>query len=183
MRQQRWNDIHACGLEQHGFVTTADLRQLGLPKTYAAKIAHRGVLEPVARGLYRVPQIPVTRLTPYMEAVMWVGAGAALSHDAVLSMHELAGANPRVLRVTTPRRVRKSDPPAGIKIVQRALAAGDLTVHEGIPCTTVARALRDCVGLIMTTRLVEAAHEARDQGLVRRSEAAALIEELETADG
>lgn len=183
MPGQRWNEIYDRAQDQHGFVTTADLVEMGFPKTYAAKIASRGVLEKVARGLYRVPQIPVTSLTPFMEAVLWVGEGAAVSHDAVLSMHELAFANPRVLRVTTSRRVSKVGPPVPVEIVRRRLAADELTEHEGIPSTTVARALRDCRGLIMTSRLVEAAHEARDQGLVRRREIDDLLRDLEAVDG
>lgn len=183
MPGQRWNEIYDRALQQHGFVRTADLVEMGFPKSYAAKIASRGVLDKVARGLYRVPQIPVTTLTPFMEAVLWVGEGSAVSHDAVLSMHELAFANPRVLRVTTPRRVSKADPPAPVEVVRRRLASEELTAHEGIPCTTVPRALRDCRGLIMASRLVEAANEARDRGLVRRREMAALLRDLETIDG
>ncbi len=183
MPGRRWNEIHDRALQQHGFITTAGLVEMGFPKTYAAKLADRGVLEKVARGLYRVPQVPVTPLASFMEAVLWVGEGAAVSHDAVLSMHELAFANPRVLRVTTPRRVSKADPPLPIEIVRRRLPTGELTAHEGVPCTTVARALRDCRGLIMTSRLIEAANEARDRGLVRRREMAALLRDLEDVDG
>lgn len=168
---------------QHGYVTSRDAADLGLRKAYLGEQHAAGTLEKVAYGLYRFPQIPVTRLTPFMEAVLWVGEDAVLSHDAVLSMYELAHANPRTLRVSTPRRVRRSDPPTSVEIVRRELDPAEVTEHEGIPCTTVARALRDSRGLVMTSRLVEAAHEARDQGLVRRRDMDALVADLEASDG
>lgn len=183
MPHRRWEQLLAKAMDQHGFVTSRDAAVLGLPDTYLGTMKSRGAIEQVARGLYRFPQVPVTELTSYMEAVLWVGEDAVLSHDAVLSMHGLAEANPRVLRVTTPRRVRKHDPPLPVEIIRRELPADDRTSHEGIPSTTVARALRDCRGLIMRSRLIDAANEARAQGLVRRRELQSLLADLEVADG
>ncbi len=183
MPHRRWEQLLARAMDQHGFVTSRDTAALGLPDTYLGTMRSRGLIEPVARGLYRFPQVPVTELTAYMEAVLWVGQDAALSHDAVLSMHGLAEANPRILRVTTPRRVRRHDPPLPVEIVRRELPAADLTSHEGIPSTTVARALRDCRGLIMRSRLIDAANEARALGLVRRQQFESLLADLEAAHG
>lgn len=176
--QDRWGQLFAVAVEQHGLVTTVDARELGLAHTYLGTMHARGSLERSARGVYRFPELPVTRLTVLMEAVLWVGRDAVLSHDAVLSLHELASANPRVIRVTTPWRVRRSDPPTAVEVVRRRLPPSDVTVHEGIPTTTVARALRDCRGLVMPHRLVEAAHEAHARGLVRRGELPVLLADL-----
>jgi predicted transcriptional regulator of viral defense system len=176
--RDRWGQLFAVAVEQHGLVSSLDARALGLADSYLGTMHARGSLERSARGVYRFPELPVTRLTALMEAVLWVGRDAVLSHDAVLSLHELASANPRVMRVTTPWRVRRSDPPTAIEVVRRRLAASDVTVHEGIPTTTVARALRDCRGLVMPHRLVEAAHEAHARGLVRRGELPALLADL-----
>ncbi len=183
MPGKHWDELFAVAMQQYGYVTSRDARRLGLRPSYLGELHKRGTVEPVARGLYRFPQIPVTELTPYMEAVLWVGQDAALSHDAVLSMHGLAQVNPRVLRVSTPRRVRKLDPPLPVEILRRKLPAEDLTTYEGIPSTTVARALRDCRGLVMQTRLLDAASEARALGLVRRRDLGALLSDLEHPDG
>lgn len=179
----RWEQLLEVANGQHGFVTTRDAVALGLPRSYLGKMKARGVIEGVSYGLYRFPQVPVTEHTHFMEAVLWVGEGAVLSHDAVLSLHGLANANPSVIRVSTPRRVRRSDPPAAIRVIRRILPEADRTVYEGIPSTTVARALLDCRGLIMRSRLVEAANAASAEGLVRRRELTDLLEQLERADG
>jgi len=179
----RWDQLFEVAVNQHGFVTTRDAVSLGLPRSYLGKMKARGAIEGVSYGLYRFPQVPVTEYTPFMEAVLWVGQDAVLSHDAVLSLFGLANANPNVIRVSTPRRVRRSDPPAAIEIIRRTLPDADQTVYEAIPSTTVARALLDCRGLVMQSRLVEAAHEAVVEGLVRRRDIAGLLEQLEHADG
>jgi len=118
-----------------------------------------------------------------MEAVLWVGEDAVLSHDAVLSLHGLANANPSLIRVSTPRRVRRSDPPVAVEIIRRTVPDGDLTRYEGIPSTTVARALLDSRELIMRSRLVDAAHQARAEGLVRRRRFDDVLAQLEQAHG
>jgi hypothetical protein len=61
--------------------------------------------------------------------------------------------------------------PATIEIVRCHDRPDDLTVYEGIPATTVARALLDAREIVMTERLAEAAREARERGLLRRCEA------------
>jgi hypothetical protein len=43
---------------------------------------------------------------------------------------------------------------------------------------TVAEAIRDCGGLLMPERLIDAVTEAAQTGLIRKAEANRLIEEL-----
>ncbi len=183
MPGRRWEQLLEIAMDQHGFVATRDAVELGLPSSYLGKIKARGTVERVAHGLYRFPQVPVTEYAPFMEAVLWVGEDAVLSHDAVLSLHGLANANPSVIRVSTPRRVRKSDPPVAVKIIRRSVPDEDLTRYQGIPSTTVARALVDSRDLIMRSRLIEAAHEAHDEGFIRRSKFDQLLHELENPHG
>lgn len=157
-------------IEQYGYVTTRDAAHADVPAVELRKLAHRGFLEHTGRGLYRFPDIPVNERTEYMEAVLWAGRGAALSHDAVLALHDLGLANPSTIRVTIARRVRKTHPRRDITLIQAELPDEDLTTYEGIPSTTVARALLDARGLLMTSRLHDAATEARDQGLLLADE-------------
>jgi hypothetical protein len=44
---------------------------------------------------------------------------------------------------------------------------------------TIAEAIRDCRGLLMPERLVDAVNEAAQAGLIRKTEANRLVEELE----
>lgn len=168
-------------LDRYGYVTTADAEELGVPAVELRKLARRGMLDNVARGLYRFPDAPATARDAFMEAVLWVGRDAALSHDAVLALHGLASANPRTLRVVTPHRVRKTRPRPDVTILLDRLPATDLTVYSRIPSTRVARALKDCRGLIMTDRLLDAADEALRQGLLLPREHDEVIKAIRDA--
>lgn len=167
-------------LDRYGFVTTEDAVALGVPPVELRKITRRGGLQHVAYGLYRFDDVPATPNDQFMEAVLRVGPGAHLTGDAVLDLHGLGLVNPRQIRVGTPKRARPKLPHR-IKVVREALPPEDLTVYEGIPSATVARALRDCRTTIMGERLIDAVRDAERRGLVRRHEAAKLLSELGAA--
>ncbi len=167
-------------LDQYGYVTTRDADDLGVPAVELRKLHQRGGLEHVGRGLYRFEDIPPTARDGFMEAVLHVGEGALLAGDAVLALRELGFAHPRRVRVATPRRVRRRLPPF-IKVEQRDVPPAKRTTYEGIPAMTVAEAIRDCRGLLMPERLVDAVVEAVQAGLIRKSEATGLVEELESS--
>lgn len=183
MPGRRWNSVLEAATAQYGYVTNSDAMQTGANRYYLAHLAERGAVIRVAHGLYRIPSVPVTPFDPYMEAVMWVGEGAAVSHDSVLAMHGLAYVNPKTIRITTPSRVRKGDPPSDVEVITRSLDPPELTYFEGIPCTTIARALVDAQPYVRRDRLVEAAGQAREGGLLLRREYHAVVDTLEAAHG
>jgi len=178
MRKTYRRRLHERALDQYGYVTTRDAGDLGVPAVELRKLHHRGGLDHVGLGLYRFEDIPPTPKGEFMEAVLRVGEDAILAGDAVLALHDLGFANPRRIRIATPHRVRRRLPPF-IKVEQRAVPRAGQTTYEGIPAMTVAEAIRDCRGLLMPERLVEAAIEAAQAGLIRKAETNRLVEELE----
>lgn len=168
-------------LDQYGYVTTTDATRLGVPAVELRKLASRGLLDRTDRGLYRFPDAPTSPRDAFMEAVLWAGPDAVLAYDAVLALHDLALANPRTLRVVTPHRVRKSRSRDDVTIITAQLPESDRTAYFRIPSTTVARALIDSRNVIMTDRLLEAAEQARREGLVLAEEHAAVVRELTVA--
>lgn len=181
MRERYRTVLWDFAVARYGYVTTHEAAELGVPPVELRKLSARGFLEHVARGLYRTADLPTTELDHYMEAVLWAGTDAVLSHDAVLAVHDLAFANPRSIRVTTPHRVRKTDPRSDVIIVQDEVPDDQRTHYHGIPSTTVARALLDSQTLIMRSRLIEAAAQARQQGLVLADEYQQLTAALQDA--
>ena len=163
--------------EQYGYVTTRDAAAADIPAVELRKLAARGALTNVGYGVYRVADARPDERDQFAEALLLVGPDAYLTHDAVLALHHLALVNPRKLRVGTPHRTR-GHLPAYIEVLRRQLPPEDLTVYDGLRCTTVARALIDCRGLVMTERLREAAAEATKQGLLTRRERAAVMRAL-----
>jgi predicted transcriptional regulator of viral defense system len=178
IRQTYRRRLRERALDQYGYVTTQDADDLGVPPVELRKLHQRGGLDRVGQGLYRFEDIPPTPKDEYMEAVLRVGADAVLAGDAVLALHNLGLAHPRRIRVATPHRVRRRLPPF-IKVEQRQVPRTEQTTYEGIPAMTVAEAIRDCRGLLMPERLAEAAIEAAQAGLIRKTVAKRLVEELD----
>jgi len=162
--------LREIALDQYGYVTTADAIALGIPPIELRKLAHRGGLSNISRGLYRFDDIAPTNLDHFQEAVLWVGKGDAhLAGSAVLALHQLAQVNPAALTVNTAHRVRRR-PRADIVITHEPIAADDITTYFGIRSTTVARALRNCLTTVMRERLHIAITEARTEGLITVSD-------------
>lgn len=157
--------VREVALDQHGLVTTSDAAAAGVPPVELRKLAARGALERRGRGLYRFVGLPVTERDQFAEAVRLVGPDAYLMGDAVLALHGLALVNPRRIRVGTAHRVR-AQLPEFVEVVHRQLPEDVLTEYEGIPSTTVAQAVLDCRGKVMSSRLTDAARRARREGLV-----------------
>jgi predicted transcriptional regulator of viral defense system len=164
-------------LDQYGYVTPANAEAVGVPAIELRKIAQRGGLDHVGYGLYRFADIPITEFDTFMEAVLRSGPDAHLTHDAVLALHGLALVNPRRIRVGSPHRVRRTLPDS-IEVIREQIEPDDLTSYEGIPSTTVRRALLDSRDIVMIDRLVEATEEAGRRGLVPRDRLAALLDEI-----
>lgn len=153
--------------DNYGYVTTQMAAGAGVPAVELRKLAARGGLENVAYGLYQFDDMAGDEHAQLMEAVLTAGPEAHLVGETVLAMHGLGLVNPAKVHVGTPRRVRATLP-AHIDLVHDNLPAEDLTAYEGIPSTTVARALIDCAPTMMRDRLLAAVEQANQQGLLRR---------------
>jgi predicted transcriptional regulator of viral defense system len=157
--------VREIALDQYGYITTRAAADAGVPAVELRKLAARGALTNVAYGLYRLADAHPTEYDQFAEALLRVGDGAYLRGDAVLAMHHLALVNPRRIRVGVPRRVR-AVLPEFVDLREDDMPEEDLTDYEGLRATTVARALLDCRGQVMTERLLDAAKQAKAEGLL-----------------
>lgn len=176
--------LREVALRQHGYFTADDAARLSISRDALKSLIRSGGIASTSRGVYRFDpaDIPRSGLDGYMEAVLAVGPGAFLYADAVLAFHDLGLVNPSRIRVGTPRRVRRTLS-STIEVVRVHVPPEDLEIQEGIPCTTVARALTDCIGTVMSDRLVAAAEEAAERGLLRRKERERVLATLRGPGG
>ncbi|MFZ2503162.1 MAG: type IV toxin-antitoxin system AbiEi family antitoxin domain-containing protein [Nocardioides sp.] len=170
--------VREIALGEYGFITTKDAGAAGVPAVELRKLTARGALVHVAYGIYRVPDAPGSPFDQFAEALLRAGDGAYLRGDSVLALFGLADVNPRKIRVVAPKRTR-AKMPAIMEVT--ALPRGEapnLTRYEGLLAMRVADAILDCRGRIERDRLLEAARDARKEGLVTRAEYAKLQREL-----
>jgi len=156
--------VRELALDQYGYVTTQDAADAGVPPVELPKLAARGRLVNVAYGVYRVTDIPITEYDQFAEALLRVGEGAFLHGESVLALFGLADVNPRSIKVAVPRRARPNLPPF-VQLTQ-VTGAPTTTTYRGLAAQPVADAILECRGQIETEQLVDAARQARSEGLL-----------------
>jgi predicted transcriptional regulator of viral defense system len=150
-----YNLLAEHALDRHGYVTASDARELGVDPHRLVEMARRGTVERVGRGVYRMAVTAPTGVEQLVEATLWPRATAAnggdvpsgvLSHETALDLHDLGDFNPARIHVTVPAGYRvnpRRRKPAVYELHWRDLAAGDVTLYEGVPVVTPYRAVLD----------------------------------------
>ncbi|WP_129656902.1 type IV toxin-antitoxin system AbiEi family antitoxin domain-containing protein [Rothia halotolerans] len=160
--------VREIALDHYGYVTTKEAAEAGVPAVELPKLAARGGLENVAYGLYRVPDVPVSAYDQFAEALLRAGEGAYLHGESVLALFALADVNPRRITVAVRRRTRPKLP-AFLELTQ-VKGEAHTTFYEGLESQPVAEAILECRGRIEAERLLDAARQARDEGLLTTAE-------------
>lgn len=176
--------------EQHGLVTPADALAVGGTRMGMVALEHRGIIERLAHGVYRIPELAGDRLEQHQEALLRFPT-AVLSHDTALDLHELCDINPARIHVTVSRRLRiRKEVPAWLLIHRRNLDEGETTWHEGLAIVTPARAILDGIETNVGQRFVDEAIEAarrnnllrtRDEQTIEMALLNQRVRQLETA--
>jgi hypothetical protein len=101
--------------------------------------------------------VALSREGTFLAAVLEAGEGAALSHLAATELWEVRKYRAPIIDVAVPkrRRVRTST-----RIHRTTLHSGDVTIHKGIPVTTIARTLVDLTDVLTAHELANVIHEA-----------------------
>ena len=113
----------------------------------------------------------------YAEAVAFGGNGAMIYGESVLAMLNLAFANPPLIEVATPRRVRKKLPP-WVKIIHIGACAAMTESYRGIPCQPLRDAMRLCKNRILPERILVAIESAKDEGWLSSDDGEILKNEI-----
>jgi hypothetical protein len=140
---------------QHGVLTTA---QLGLSGSTIARRVQIGSLHRVHRGVYALGHCRLSEKGRYMAAVLAAGEGAALASLSAAVLWKAWRRAVTEIHVVAPRG-RKAQ--AGFRLrTTRHLDPRDVTTHDGIPVTTVARTLVDLTDVLTPPQLANVIHEA-----------------------
>jgi len=169
--------LHERAVDQHGYLTTRQARELGIEAQRLEKMKQRGLLEPVSRGVFRFRDVPAGPLDQYTAATLWpLEVPGILSHATALDLHELCDINPSHIHVTVPASFRTTrTPPTVLRLHREDLAEHEITWHEGLPIVTVYRAILGSIALAVGWNFIEQALDtARRQGRLTRPQIAAL---------
>lgn len=157
---------------QYGVVAGTQLITLGASPQQIKRWISAGRLHPIHRGVYAVSHRRLPLQGWWMAAVLFGGDGAALSHRCAGAHWSLISWGGRA-EITVPTRRRG---PAEIALHRRGLSADEVTVHEGIAVTTVARTLFDLATVLRPEQLLNAVNEAEERRLTSPLSLPATIE-------
>ncbi|MGO3152057.1 MAG: type IV toxin-antitoxin system AbiEi family antitoxin domain-containing protein [Galactobacter sp.] len=167
-------DLWELAGNRNGVVTVAEAEDAGVPAVEVRKLAARGALRGYGQGVYTHRDVPATRFTEPMVAVALAGEGAFLHRESVLDLLGLGQFNPPKVRVGTRRRVRRTLP-EWMELENRPdVPDKDLTDYEGIPATSVRRALEDMRDRMPPDRWGAVVDEAVRRDLIGELDVAAV---------
>lgn len=161
---------------QHGVVSLAQLRGVGLSDSGVRARVRTGRLHCVHRGVYAVGHPRLTRRGLWMAAVLAGGPGAVLSHRSAAALHDLRRSDRRTVDVSAPRGRSR----AGLDVHRSLVGDEDRACVDGIPCTSVARTLLDLAEAVDRAGLERAVDRAEQ---VRLLDVRAIEEVLARANG
>jgi predicted transcriptional regulator of viral defense system len=181
MPTTRFVELAEAAADQFGLVTLKDARQVGYEPKTIVKLAERGQLERVSRGVYRVPFVPGGELQAYMAAALWPqGVRGVLTHETALDLWDVSDVNPTKIHLTVPRAHRpQRDIPKAYVVHREDLDPAEVTAIEGVPVVKLGRAIRQCAEMRVGRDLLEqAARHGRGRGLLSAREHERLVGEL-----
>ena len=159
--------IAALAARQHGNITYAQLKRIGLTDASILYRVQVGRLFRIHTGVYSVGRPPVTAHEKAAAAVLACGPGAGLSHVPSLCLFGLLNPwPPPPFDVTAPRHRR----PKGIRTHRATgLTRRDFTIRFGIRTTTAARAILDSAPHLDESRLRRVINDGLRQPFLSRT--------------
>ena len=174
---KRERAIAELAARQHGVVSLAQLKALGLG---ASGVRHRvalGKLRRLHRGVYAIGLAPISVKATYMAAVLACGPGAVLSHRSAAAHLGLRPCSRAAVDVSVPSRTGKGR--HGIDVHRATgIEEKDVAIVDGIPCTSVARTLLDLAERVDRAALERAVEQAEK---LRIFDLAAVVDVLNRA--
>lgn len=161
---------------QHGVISVAQLRQLGISWAALDRRLRAGRLHRLHRGVYAVGHTGLAKEGRWMAAVLAIGVGAVLSHRSAAELWGIASYDRRpveagghsgngTIEVTVPSTSGRS-PRAGISLHRSlTLSPDDCTRRLGVPVTKPARTLDDLRRALSQPELGTAIKQAEYIGL------------------
>ena len=141
---------------QHGVVSRAQVRGLGLSGSGIDHRVARGALHAIHRGVYAVGHPAVAPDGLRMAAVLACGPDAALSHVSAAALLRVRETTSVLHDVTAPTRASRP----GLRVHRATVDPRDIRTVRGIPVTAPARTLIDLADVLTQDATARAFEEA-----------------------
>jgi very-short-patch-repair endonuclease len=147
---------------QHGVVTRAQVRDLGVSDSSVSRRLAGGLWDRVLPGVFRITgAVGDPRQLP-MAATLWAGDGSVVSHATAARLWEIDGVRERKIELWVPSKRNLRNPSVHVHRGTR-IDRADRSTSGPLPITTPIRTLID-----ISARMEEAALLAAMENLIRR---------------
>lgn len=173
-------------IARKGTLRARELDEAAIPRAYLQRLRDRGELVRVARGVYRLPDAPITELHTVVEVAKRVPR-AVMCLLTALEIHELTTEVPHAIWIQIDRKDRA--PSFRKPTLEVVRASGQAREHgvetrivEGVPIrlTTAAKTVADCFRYRRRVGLEVALEALRDY--LRRTRGRGRTQSLEALD-
>lgn len=180
--------------EQEGLLTTQQAHRRGVTRLVLSRLAEASVIERVAHGVYATPEGSMHRqaglraawlaLDPHQFSFERLGdgpAGFSVTHRSAAELHGLGQLIPERFEFVsrTRKRTRRED----VRLRRRSISEDDITVVDGLPCTTVERTVADLVDANEDLSLVAEVLGDAEFSVIDFERLARLLEPLAARNG
>lgn len=161
-----WDSLFSVLLEQQGYFTTGQAAGAG----YSLQLIHHhlqaGQFQRVARGIYRLVHYPPCEHEQLVVAWLWAEQQGIIGFETALALHGLTDVLSSKIHLIVPRAwsERRLRVPGGIRLHFADVGMSDRAWMDGVPMTTPARTVCDCVLEHVSPELIR---QAVDQGVAR----------------
>jgi len=168
--------------EYDGLITTAAAKSLGIPVVELRKLAHRGKLTRVGRGVYRTAASRFEPKSAYREALALVGPEAFLVGESALAVHQIGVFNPRTYQIATTQRVRKKLPKQISLQRVKDITGYDVVEFDHVRSQSVYAALKELFWITEAERIHDAIEDGLNRNYISARQAAELTKMIRDRD-
>jgi hypothetical protein len=136
--------LRAVAAPQRGLFTTTQASDTGWSRQRVHRWRVSGRIEPVHPQVYRFAGSPTDWMAQLLAALLAAGDEAVASHRSALALQDVEPARrdlPTPIEISIP--AKRDAKLRGVVVHRVALPASDVTVIDGIPCTSYERTLLD----------------------------------------
>ena len=150
----------AVAAQQYGVVTRSQVLAAGIGETGIKERVRSERLLQLHRGVYALGHRELKREGHWLAAVLACGPGAVLSHVDAAALWNIRPSASALVHVTVPSRAGRKQQ-KGLRVHRSGrLGTDQVTVHESIPVTSLARTLLDLADVLTRRALKRAMDEA-----------------------
>lgn len=171
-----FDTAYSISTENHGILTAFEARKNGIASKDLARWVRIGRFIKLGNGVYKSTQYPSSEDDPYAIAVAQCGRGAYLCGESVLGFLRLMPTSVDRINVRIPRRIRRRLPEG--YVVSMGKPNYEPVNINGVMCQKTADAICDCIGIVMSERLILASENAYTNGYINKIELDQLKKEI-----